>query len=555
MVNFTITKGDDPLHSTELKELRQKLQTTPANDPLKKQIRELDLSLREKYFHHLATMRAGTYLLLAGAVALVISGVQSYRRERALPDATQAIRSNRILAGKARWSVMATGGVVAVLLLVISLGRGKPFPERPEEIEKLLTKGTSGVNEAADFPSAKEIAMNWPRFLGPNGNGYSELASPPTSWNPKTGESIAWKTLIGLPGHNSPVVWNNRLFLSGGDSVQRAIICFDAHGGKILWQKIIAISAATSGGQKTGEIPESTGYAASSMATDGKRIFVIFATGDLAALDFNGEILWSKCLGPLKNMYGHASSLLTWRGRLFAQVDQGESAQGKSRLYAFDCRSGEVLWQQARSVGSSWSSPTLVESAGKMQLVTIAVPRVNAYAADTGAGLWRVEGINGEVTPSPIAATGLVFAISPSEKLIAIRSDGSGDVTKSHVVWSSEDNVPDITSPASDGELLFTISSSGLLTCYDAKDGKKQWEHDFETEFHSSPAIAGKSLYLISLNGKAFVVEVGRQFKEVFRTEMPDAFSASPAFVEHNLYLRGATNLWCIGALSGQLAK
>ena len=557
MVNFAVAREEDPLRSPELKELKQKLQVTPADEGIKERIRELDLKLREKYFRHLEGMRLGGYLLLAGVTAFLIAAAQAFRKERALPQLKlQASDPNRALAGKARWSVTAAGGIVAVLLLVLSLGPTRAFPKRPEDIEKLLANKTGTAAAAlADYASDEEMALNWPRLLGPNGNGSCGLATAPTAWDAKTGAGVAWKTPTPAPGFNSPIVWNERVFLSGGDTAERSVFCLDGNTGRVLWQKAVTKGAATVGGAGAPEIPESTGYAASTMATDGKRVFVIFATGDLAAFDLTGELLWSKCLGPLKNTYGHASSLLTWKGRLFAQVDQGESEQGKSRLYAFDCRSGEMVWQQSRSVGSSWSTPALIDSGGKTQIITVAVSRADAYAADTGVELWRVEGINGEVTPSPIGAAGLVFVISPSEKLMAIRPDGQGDITKTHVSWNTEDNVPDITSPTSDGELVFTLNTGGLLTCYDAKDGKKQWTHEFDTEFHTSPSIAGKALYLFSLKGQAIVVEVARQFKELLRTEMPDSFSASPAFAQDHIYLRGATNLWCIGPLHGQLAK
>ena len=111
-----------------------------------------------------------------------------------------------------------------------------------------------------------------------------------------------------------------------------------------------------------------------------------------------------------------------------------------------------------------------------------------------------------------------------------------------------------ITSPATDGELLFTVSTSGLLTCYDVKDGKKQWDHDYDSEFHASPTIAGKKVYLFSHKGQAVVVEAARQFKEVFRSEMPDAFSGSPAFAQESMFLRGVTNMWCFGPIRGQFS-
>jgi hypothetical protein len=144
---------------------------------------------------------------------------------------------------------------------------------------------------------------------------------------------------------------------------------------------------------------------------------------------------------------------------------------------------------------------------------------------------------------------------SPSEKLLAIRPDGQGDVTKTKVVWTNEDNVPDVTSPASNGEFVFALTTSGMLTCLDAKDGKKQWDHDFEMECHASPSLAGNRVYLLGQKGTAVVVEAGRQFKELFRAEMGDAFHASPAFAQDRMYLRGVTNVWCIGTSSPAKAE
>jgi outer membrane protein assembly factor BamB len=548
--NFAISKRDDPLRSIQLKELKQKLQATPANEEVKQQIRKLDLKLREKYFKHLAQMRVGSYLLAGGVAIFLITAARAFRIQKALPGSESLlITSSRAFIAKARWSVIAASGAVAGLLLVLSLGHSRAVPKLPDND---LASRRGGPPTVADYASTEEIAANWPRFLGPNGNGFSRLASAPTNWDVKSGNGIAWRIPAPAVGFNSPIVWKDRVFLSGGDAIERSVFCLDRRSGQVLWQKAIAKASAT--GASAPEVSESTGYAASSMVTDGKRVFVIFATGDLAALDLNGAIAWSKCLAPLKNSYGHASSLLTWKGRLFAQVDQGESEQAKSRLYAFDGRTGEVLWQQVRRVGSSWSTPTLVENGGKMQIVATAVPRVNAYAADTGAELWQVEGINGEVTPSLVAFGELVFAVSPSEKLMAIRANGTGDVTKTHIAWSSEDFVPDISSPATDGELLFTLSTGGLVTCYDVKDGKKLWDHDYDSEFHASPAIAGRNVYLFSLKGHAVVVEAARQFKEVFRTEMPDTFISSPAFAQENVFLRGATNVWCVGPVRGQMA-
>jgi outer membrane protein assembly factor BamB len=283
------------------------------------------------------------------------------------------------------------------------------------------------------------------------------------------------------------------------------------------------------------------------MATDGRRVYVIFANGDVGAFSLDGKRAWAKSFGALKNAYGHSTSLAIWRDRLIVQLDQGDKEDNKSRLYALDGRTGNVLWQKPRPFGASWASPAVFEAAGKTQIVCLSLPYAAAYSAADGAELWKADCLNGEVTPSAIFSGGLVIVPSPSEKLLAIRPDGQGDVTKTHVQWTNEDSIPDVTSPAGDGSLVFMLTTSGMLTCVDNKDGKRAWEKDFETEFHSSPAIAGGRVYLFSQKGTALVVEAARQYKELLKVEMGDSFHASPAIVDGRMFVRGVTNLWCLG--------
>jgi len=361
----------------------------------------------------------------------------------------------------------------------------------------------------------------------------------------KSGAGVAWKFPVPASGFNSPITWGDRVFFSGGDAAKREVFCLDGRTGQLLWRQPVA--NVPGGAGKPAEVPDTTGYAAATMASDGRRVYVIFANGDVAAFTFEGKLVWSKTFGPLKNPYGHAASLATWQDRLILQLDQGDNEEGKSKLYALEGGTGRVVWQTPRKVGASWASPIVIEAAGKPQVITMAVPWVIAYSATDGAELWRVEGLDGEITPSPIFAGGLVFAVSPLEKLMAIRPDGQGDVSKTHVAWVAEDNVPDVTSPVSDGQLVFTVTTTGVLTCWNAKDGKKQWEHDFEMEFHASPSLAANRVYLFGQKGAAIVVEAGAQFKELFRTEMGDAFHASPAFAPDRIYLKGLTNVFCLG--------
>jgi outer membrane protein assembly factor BamB len=206
-------------------------------------------------------------------------------------------------------------------------------------------------------------------------------------------------------------------------------------------------------------------------------------------------------------------------------------------------------------VPSSWASPIVVEAAGKSQVITLADPWVIAYSARDGAELWRAESLSGEILPSPILAGGLIVVASPADKLVVLPPGGAGEVAKTNILWTSEANVPDIASPVSNGELLFTITTGGLLTCFDLKTGARQWEHDFEMECYASPSIAGGRLYLVGLKGDFAIVEPARQFKEMLRTHIADEFQASPAFADGRIYLRGVTNVFCIATQNDKLVR
>jgi outer membrane protein assembly factor BamB len=540
LFGYGATRMDDPLNSRPLKQYKEKLRLNPADESLKQHIRQLDLQLRQKYFRHISQIGSGVYLLFGGVFVLVLAMTQSRRNQKQLPALEPRLDSAELAAraaAKARWAVGACGTAIGVLLFILSLGISSALPKRADEAEKLLAAPPAAAAEGA---SPAEFKKNWPRFRGPDGSGFAVCANAPSSWDIKSGSGVAWKVPAPVLGFNSPIVWENRIFFSGGDARKREVICLEATSGQTLWRQPLTVVPAS----PAVEIPESSGYAAPTMATDGRRVYVIFANGDLGAFTLDGKPVWSKSFGPLKNAYGYAASLAIWRERLIVQLDQGESEEGRSKLYAFDGATGQVAWQRPRKVPSSWASPIVIEAAGKSQIITLSIPWVIAYAATDGTELWRVECLNGEVTPSPIYVAGLVIIPSPSEKLLAIRPDGVGDVTKTHVAWTSEENVPDVTSPTSNGELIFTVTSSGVVTCLDAKDGKKQWEHDYETEFHASPSVAANRLYLFSQKGTAVVLDAARQFKELFRTEMADGFHASPAFVEGRIFLRGETNVW-----------
>lgn len=535
----------DPWKSPQLLGLKEQLRAAPADEALKQEIRRLDLEFRQRYMRRLSLNRTGGWLLGGGVAVMLLAARQTAKLQARpwLPKLKpEAASESRKISTQARWCVAGVGVVAGVCLLTLAFTASSLLPDSAAGLDKLL--GKSGDEEAiASLPTLAEFQANWPQFRGSDGSGAT---TNELNLDEKSGGGVIWKSLIPAPGFNSPVVWSNRVFISGGDATKREVFCFDAADGKLLWRR--AIENVPGSPAKPPEIPEATGWAAPTMAVDGRRAFAIFVNGDLAAVNFDGSIAWTKHLGVPKNMYGHAASLAIAPGKLIVQLDQDEEAPGGSKLLAFDCATGRQLWERSKPTHGSWASPIIAEAAGKPQIITLALPFVMSHALADGNELWRAELMDGEITPSPVFAGGLVIAVNPNGKLIALRADGAGDVTKSHVAWTVEENIPDVTSPVGNGELVFTVTSMGGLACFEHKDGKLVWQKSLELEVQSSPAIAGKRLFILSTKGDLVALEAGREFKELGRTKLEDQFHASPAFADGRMFLRGATNLWCLSA-------
>ena len=398
---------------------------------------------------------------------------------------------------------------------------------------------------AADLPTPAEYQANWPRFRGPDGGGFYAPDKVPLTCDTKAGTNVAWSVPVPAPGFGSPVIWGDRVFMSGGDEDKRVVMCFDLASGKLLWQTEVPKEAETA--NEKIPVPEQCGMAAGTVATDGHRVYAIFANGTLAAFNFDGKVAWAKNLGSPRNEYGFATSLVTWQDRVIVQLDQGAPEDNLSKIFAFDGSTGKVIWQEQRPVGQSWATPIILDPEGKAQLITCSLPLTIAYSPKDGTEIWRAECLDGLVTPSPIFAGGTLFVVNPSNKLQAIHPDGEGDVTSTNLAWGVEDGIPDVTSPVSNGELIFLLDSGGTLTCYDAKDGKKQWQHDLMEECNASPSIAGSTVYVVTKKGTLIAVAAARQFKELGRSALGEDVLASPAFAKNKILIRGVKDLLCIG--------
>jgi outer membrane protein assembly factor BamB len=535
LMNYGRSRMVGTTEETTLTELKSEIRSKPDDEQLLSRIRQFDLQFRARRIHALNRARKGSYLLLSGIVVFIISlrFAIAFKKKPPTPQpGADQLKEQVSNAKSARWAV--TGGLVILCLSSLLL------VTRPQI--DFVKAGAAGISSY----TMDDVAKNWASFRGPNGAGISAYTNVPSRWDGKTSKGILWKTKIPLPGNNSPVVWGDRIFLSGADPNNRQVFCFDPSTGGLLWKgDVLGLPKSN---EEPLEMSEETGFAAPTVATDGRRVYAIFPTGDVGCFDFKGKKVWEKNLGRPDNSYGYASSLAMYQNLVLIQYDQGGVEDNKSELIALDGFSGRIAWQTKRPVGNSWSSPIVASIGEHFQVITCADPWVIAYNPADGAELWRAKCLSGDIAPSPIYANGLVFVIQPYSKLVAIKTDGKGDVTKTHIAWVSEEGGPDICSPVSNGELIFLLATEGLLECYNVSDGKKVWEQDLQEHFLASPSLVGNKLYLLSEKGVMYIAEAGSEYKQLAKCELGEKCYASPAFTDGRIYIRGVKNLYCIGS-------
>jgi outer membrane protein assembly factor BamB len=559
MLAFALAGREVPPSTDRLSRLKAGLETNPADVDLKQRIRREDEGARRAFFREQAFLRRGAWLLLIAACAalLAIHRYQALVVAPAKPRPPVADDEQR-MSFAWRAGVAAAGVGVALVCAWVLMAFHGPMASDAGVTAHAKAVGRP-VDGAAPAPDASGFRDNWPRFRGPDGQGVAGPGPWPVEWHGPTGKSILWTCPLPDEGKGSPVVWVGRIFVTAATRNVQRVLCIERVSGKMLWNVPLRRPPPTRTAREGQEpadseplnVPDDTGWAAASPVTDGTHVFVTFATADVACLDFQGRQVWARNFGRPDSAYGLASSLEVFGGLLIYQLDQGGSAEDKlSALYGLDKKTGKTVWRCERAVPNSWSTPCVARTPGGPQIVTAADPWVAAYDPEFGVELWRVKGLSGDVASSPIYAGGLVMAASAHSKLLAIRPDGKGDVTDTHVAWDAADGLPDVCSPVSNGDILLLVTGSGELTAIETATGKTLWEHRLPDNIAASPTLAGGRVYLPDTKGKTHVFGLGREFKALSVPDLGEPIFASPAFGDGRIYIRTTKRLYCVGALS-----
>ncbi len=434
---------------------------------------------------------------------------------------------------------------------------------------------------AATRPTA--APMHWPSFRGPNASGVADGQAPPISWDEERSINIRWRVPVPGLGHSSPIVWGDTVFVTTAISSQPRpefrpgglrgdnlssdrteqewqLLAFEKPTGKLRWQR------TAHRGVPRGNRHLKSSFATATPATDGSRVVAMFGSEGLYCYDMNGTLLWRKDLGEVGHIsYGFGSSPIIFQGMVIVQADtnrDARSASPASFIAAFDLADGRERWRVPRDedARASFGSPIVHESGGRVQVVTNGGTRVRAYDPLTGKELWSIAAPSDIVTPSPVASPDLIYVMSGNsgyQPIFAVRPTAVGDITpkpgqetNDFVAWSSTRGGSFTPTPIVYGGYLYSMNVSGILGCYDAKTGERQYLQRIQhggSGFSSSPVAADGRLYFASEDGEVFVVKAGPTFELLATNTMSEVIMASPAVSGGLLFIRTLGHLVAIG--------
>jgi outer membrane protein assembly factor BamB len=524
-------KTIQPLDNPALLSVKEQYDKDPVNKDKAEQVRAMDLMARKAYFSSRWEVETGSYLLLAGAIIFVLCKRLIAGNEKLMPSFPSEKPDN--FSGRARYRHFLL--IASSVIVVISVGASfilrtnLPAPSTVSltPVEKPVA---SDVNKVI-----MEDNNNFPFFRGHGGRGIVNGSGYPTEWNGIEGKNIKWKVKMPNPGKSSPVIWGDRIYLTGAKGAIGEIYCIDKITGEMIWTKQVNNIPG-----EPSEIPKTDadgGLAVSTVATDGSFICAVFANGNLICLDQKGNPKWSKNIGVPVNTYGYTSSLLMYQNTLIVQYD----CDTKVTLIGFDLETGNKKWETPREGRPAWSSPVLAEFDGKPQIVVNGLPFVAGFDPASGKELWKVNCMSGDVVPSVGVNSKMIYAVTDYAKLVAIKP-----VANAKIEWEDNTYTPDASSPVATDKYVFISTGNGDVACYNAEKGDTLWTHYFNEPFYASPIISDKMVWFLDRSGKMHIVKEEDKLTIVSESPLGEKADCTPAFSDRRIYIRGVENLYCI---------
>lgn len=392
------------------------------------------------------------------------------------------------------------------------------------------------------------LAADWYQFRGPGGDGQVIAAKLPTEWDKS--RNVTWRTEIPGLGWSSPVVGGGKIYLttavpSGPDQSLRAL-CLDARSGGILWN----VEVFRQDGEQAPAVHKKNSHASPTPVVDGNDLFVHFGHMGTACLNAkDGSPIWTQQSLRYNPVHGNGGSPILAGNRVVFSIDGTD----KQEIVALDRKTGKVAWRTPRKLSVSkpfsFSTPLLITVNGREQVISAGSGAVMSLDPKTGKEIWRVRyGSGYSVVPRPVYGNGLVYLSSGYEAplIYAIRPDGTGDVTTTHVAWTAKAGAPRNASPLLVGDALYLADDFGLITCLDALTGKERWNERAGRAFSASPILAGELIYFLDEDGLTTIVKPGTSYEEVARNKMGEKTLASFAVDGDALLLRTEKALYRI---------